>query len=31
VAHAQARDLGLIRDGERGWEVKDWKERIKPI
>jgi radical SAM protein with 4Fe4S-binding SPASM domain len=31
VAHAQARDLGLIRDGERGWEVKEWKERIKQI
>lgn len=31
VAHAQARDLGLIRDGERSWEVKDWRERIKQI
>jgi len=31
VAHAQARDLGLLRDGERGWEVEEWKERIKGI
>jgi radical SAM protein with 4Fe4S-binding SPASM domain len=28
VAHAQARDLGLLRDGERAWEVNGWKERI---
>jgi radical SAM protein with 4Fe4S-binding SPASM domain len=31
VAHAQARDLGLLRDGERAWEVNDWQERIKQI
>jgi radical SAM protein with 4Fe4S-binding SPASM domain len=28
VAHAQARDLGLLGDTECGWEVKNWKERI---
>ncbi|MCL4500969.1 MAG: radical SAM protein [Deltaproteobacteria bacterium] len=28
VAHAQALDLGLLREGERPWEVKNWKERI---
>ncbi len=27
VAHAQARDLGLLRDIERSWEVKDWRKR----
>ena len=29
VAHAQARDLGLLRDGERAWEVVDWRARVK--
>jgi len=28
AAHAQARYLGLLRDGERAWEVADWKKRI---
>jgi radical SAM protein with 4Fe4S-binding SPASM domain len=28
VAHAQARDLGLLRDGERSWEVSDWRGRV---
>jgi radical SAM protein with 4Fe4S-binding SPASM domain len=28
VAHAQARFLGLLREGEVAWEVRDWKERI---
>ncbi len=27
VAHAQGRDLGLLQEGEHGWEVKDWRER----
>ena len=31
VAHAQARDLGLLREGELSWEITDWKERIKQI
>ena len=31
VAHAQARDLGLLRKGEPAWEVNDWKERIARI
>ncbi|MGP8052019.1 MAG: radical SAM protein [Desulfobaccales bacterium] len=31
VAHAQALDLGLLRESERSWEVKDWKERIARI
>ncbi len=29
VAHTQARDLGLLRDGEKSWEVTDWKERVQ--
>ncbi len=28
VAHAQARDLGLLAAGETGWEVRDWRGRI---
>jgi radical SAM protein with 4Fe4S-binding SPASM domain len=27
VAHAQAGYLGLIREGEKAWEVEDWRER----
>lgn len=29
IAHAQARYLGLLEDGEWGWKVADWKERIE--
>ncbi len=28
IAHARARTLGLIRKGEKGWEVSDWKQRL---
>jgi radical SAM protein with 4Fe4S-binding SPASM domain len=28
VAHAQARDLGLLKAGESGWEVQNWQERL---
>jgi radical SAM protein with 4Fe4S-binding SPASM domain len=28
VAHAQARHLGLIAQGEQAWDVKDWEERL---
>jgi radical SAM protein with 4Fe4S-binding SPASM domain len=28
VAHTQARYLGLIKEGENSWEVRDWKDRI---
>ena len=31
VAHAQARDLGLLGMGNAAWEVQDWQERIKQI
>jgi radical SAM protein with 4Fe4S-binding SPASM domain len=31
VAHAEARDLGLLRERELAWEVTGWKERIKGI
>jgi radical SAM protein with 4Fe4S-binding SPASM domain len=31
VAHAQARDLGLLHAGERSWEVCDWRERVKAL
>jgi len=29
ITHVQARFLGLIKDGERAWEVTDWQKRIK--
>lgn len=29
VAHTQARFLGLVKDTEKAWEVRDWKERIE--
>ena len=29
VAHAQAVYLGYLREGEKGWEVQDGKERLK--
>jgi radical SAM protein with 4Fe4S-binding SPASM domain len=29
VAHAQARFLGLLRGGERAWEIADWRQRIE--
>lgn len=28
VAHAHARKLGLLSDGEIGWEITDWKSRL---
>jgi MoaA/NifB/PqqE/SkfB family radical SAM enzyme len=28
VAHAQARFMGWLQDGEKAWEVKNWKERV---
>jgi hypothetical protein len=31
VAHARARDLGLLSEGEHAWEVEDWQERIKEM
>jgi hypothetical protein len=31
VAHAQARDLGLLGEHEQGWEVMDWRERIERL
>ncbi|MEA3438825.1 MAG: hypothetical protein U9R58_00925, partial [Chloroflexota bacterium] len=31
VAHAQARYLGLLDDGERAWEVQDGEERVKQM
>ncbi len=30
-AHAQAIALGLIKEGEKGWEVTDWEERIEKL
>lgn len=29
VAHLQARFLGLLKEGELSWEVKNWRERIQ--
>ena len=31
VAHAQARYLGLLAEGEQAWEVADWRERIATL
>jgi radical SAM protein with 4Fe4S-binding SPASM domain len=31
VAHAQARYLGLLAEGERAWEIADWRERIDTL
>jgi hypothetical protein len=28
IAHAQARFLGLLNEGENAWEVTDWRERL---
>lgn len=28
MAHVQAIYLGLIKDGERAWEIADWRERL---
>jgi MoaA/NifB/PqqE/SkfB family radical SAM enzyme len=29
IAHAQARQLGLLEEKELAWEVEDWRERIR--
>ncbi len=29
VAHAQARVLGLLEEGEQAWQIRNWKERIQ--
>jgi len=29
VAHFRAMDLGLLREGEKAWEIEDYEERIK--
>jgi radical SAM protein with 4Fe4S-binding SPASM domain len=29
IAHLQARQLGLLQDEERAWEVEDWRQRIQ--
>jgi len=29
IAHVQARFLGLLKDGEMGWEIEDWQGRIE--
>jgi MoaA/NifB/PqqE/SkfB family radical SAM enzyme len=31
IAHAQAKDLGLLSETENAWEVTDWRERIRRI
>jgi len=31
VAHAQARYMGLLAEGERAWEVEDGKERVRKM
>jgi hypothetical protein len=27
IAHAQAKQLGLLEENEKAWEITDWKER----
>jgi len=29
VAHAQARWLGWLKDGEKGWEIAEWRQRVE--
>jgi radical SAM protein with 4Fe4S-binding SPASM domain len=31
IAHAQAIWLGLLAEGERAWEIQDWRERLKQM
>ena len=31
VAHAQARFLGLLAEGERAWDTADWRQRIETV
>jgi hypothetical protein len=31
VGHAQARYLGLVKEDEYAWEVRDWQERITKL
>ncbi len=31
VAHAEARYLGMLGDGERAWEVVDWRRRVADL
>jgi radical SAM protein with 4Fe4S-binding SPASM domain len=31
VAHARARDLGLLTAGEKAWEVEDWQARVRQL
>jgi radical SAM protein with 4Fe4S-binding SPASM domain len=31
VAHAQARYLGLLEEGEQAWEIADWRQRIERL
>jgi radical SAM protein with 4Fe4S-binding SPASM domain len=29
IAHAQARALGLLEEGERAWQIRNWEKRIR--
>ena len=31
ITHAQAVGLGLLVEGERAWDVADWKDRVARI
>jgi len=31
IAHAQAEYLGMLKKGERAWEISDWKKRIESL
>jgi len=31
IAHAQGRFLGILKDGEKAWEVTNWRERVNKM
>jgi radical SAM protein with 4Fe4S-binding SPASM domain len=31
IAHAQALYLGLLKEGEKAWEVVDWRDRVRSL
>ena len=31
IAHSQAEYLGMLKKGEKAWEIRDWKNRIESI
>jgi len=31
TAHLEAREISLLKKGEKAWEIKDWKKRLHNI